>query len=214
MMRGLQWAPNTPRWAHTLPQPPTLPLRKWKWADKYLLIFPLTCLHLCPSLCNYEWTAHLQLKPTSPAVSQSHRPQTFLPLVEWAPAVFSFRFYIIHFPLFTGWFLSTYVPLCLPYEAKPLSRSHFLSSHCPISQIYFVAKLLEWVVITGCLQFHATSFLNPLHSSSTLTPFQCSQSLLHDQPSGEVSAIILFWPQQALTGGRAWNSVFTWCFPC
>ena len=135
-------------------------------------------------------------------MSQSHRPQTFLSLVEWAPAVLSFRFYIIHFPLFTGWFLSTHVPLCLPYEAKPLSWSHFLSSHCPISQIYFVAKLLEWVTITGCLQVHATSFLNPLRSSSTLTPFQCSQSLLHDQPSSEVSAIILFCLQQALTGGR------------
>ena len=128
-MRGLIVLLHGPR--HCL-GPLTLPLRKWKWADKSGLIFPLVMFPSLPSATRNK-PPTVELTPPSAAMTRSHWPPDFLSLVERSPAMFSFCFYSVHCPppLLLGDSHCTSVSPIQSLSPHPT----FFSSHCPVFQI-------------------------------------------------------------------------------
>lgn len=105
-----------------------------------------------------------QLKPFLPPMSQSHRPQALSPLGEVAPAIFSFLFYVIHFPLFTGSFPSTHILLHLP---EPVSWHCFPLQLEPHDWNTLFPELLERVIVTGS-RYNSIPVLSLTHFISAL----------------------------------------------
>ena len=176
MMRGLIVLLHEPRLCLS---PLTFPLRKWKQADKYLLIFPSVTFPSLPSAARNNWHSRVNANVCS-YVTESLTPR---PLISCrtVPSHVLLLLSQCSFPPF--FWMMPIVPVYLPHKASLLTPRF-----SPATAPFFKSTLMQNSFECCHHQLFTISFrffLKP-------TPFHfcpyslslCSQCLLHSQPGG------------------------------